>query len=290
MTNWDDWEKLMFHGLYNELKVAPEEHAIIYALNPKLSQAEKEKILQIFAETFNISALFLISGAALTLYNVGIKTGLAVMCGERGTFVVPVYEGYELQQYIQSNDIGGKYVTTILKTMINNLKGLNILDDQAENIKKEHCFVSSNFQSDLADPAKHNVVIKLVDDQDYNLNRERFVAPEILFNPSVVQNPSIGIAQLIKKVLDSCDPDLKRLFETNIVLSGGCTELPGFLKRLQEETQYQYGFITEPNKKNGVFYGSQKFFTTEKYNLVDISISRSEYDLWGPTLVKYYMI
>jgi len=57
----------------------------------------------------------MVSQATLSLNFVGENTGLAVLCGESGTTVVPVYEGYELQQYIQSNEIGGKVVTDVLQ-------------------------------------------------------------------------------------------------------------------------------------------------------------------------------
>jgi len=255
--NWDNFEKIVFHGIYNELRVAPEERMLIYALRPKAPEDEKSKIVTILFESFNVASTVLISQAAASLYNVGINTGLAVICGESGTFVCPVYEGYELSHMVQSNDIGGNYITNILKQMLDK-KMQSVPKSEVEKYKKEHCFVSNSIQNDISNPGAHNVEVTASDGTIVNLNRERFLPPEVIFNPSLVNNPSQGIAQLIKNCIDKCDPDLKKMLQTNVVLSGGCTSLPGFEVRLHNELQYQYSIISDTDRTHGVIKGEKK--------------------------------
>jgi actin len=102
ITNFDDFEKLLHHSFYNELRVTPEEHPVVICesspLNPK---ANREKILQILFESFNVPALYLVDTATLALVAAGRNTGLVVEFGLHSTRIVPVYEGAVLRHAVK---------------------------------------------------------------------------------------------------------------------------------------------------------------------------------------------
>ena len=50
VTNWDDFEKLLHHTFYNELRVAPEEQPVNILTQPT-SELQMSKILQVLFET-----------------------------------------------------------------------------------------------------------------------------------------------------------------------------------------------------------------------------------------------
>merc|ERR1719183_3148948 len=51
VENWDDWEKLLHHALYNELGVAPEEHHFVFAMD---AEGDVERAAAVAFDTFNV--------------------------------------------------------------------------------------------------------------------------------------------------------------------------------------------------------------------------------------------
>jgi hypothetical protein len=67
------------------------------------------------------------------------------------------------------------------------------------------------------------------------MGRERFEAPEALFTPSLVDEETPGMAELLFKTIQSADIDLRAEFYKHIVLSGGSSMYPGLPSRLEKD-------------------------------------------------------
>ncbi|KUI69540.1 Actin-related protein 6 [Cytospora mali] len=67
------------------------------------------------------------------------------------------------------------------------------------------------------------------------LRNERFVIPEIFFNPTDLGMQTPGLADLVKQVLDSLPVGLWPGLLANIVVVGGNALYDGFIQRLQKE-------------------------------------------------------
>jgi len=97
--------------MYNEIKVAPEEHPLVLTENVLNPKANREKATQIAFETFNVPAFYLVDTATLSLLSYGITTGIVLEFGESTCAAVPIYEGCPLKHAVRVLDIGGRDLT-----------------------------------------------------------------------------------------------------------------------------------------------------------------------------------
>jgi actin-related protein len=85
------------------------------ALNPK---ANREKLLQVLFETFNVPAAYIGTTAVSGLYASGRTTGVCVSSGDGITTIVPIYEGYALPHSIVRSAIAGRNITDYLMKLM----------------------------------------------------------------------------------------------------------------------------------------------------------------------------
>jgi actin-related protein len=283
IQNFDEMEKILHHMYYNSLRTAPEESPLFMGEEFGNSPVNREKLTQIIFETFNVPALFLEQSSMFSLYASGRTTGTVLNMGGSKNDACCIYDGNLLPKGEISHLAGREVTDEFVRLLVDSKQRL---DHFPSNIVKEKfCFISPNI-------CKQEILLKEYELPDGNviLGKERYLAPEILFNTSNVGG-ELSIQELVSKCIQSKDDDLKDEFYNNIVLSGGGSLFEGLPERLFDELMKYHSnkinVIAPPERKYSHWIGASLFgmlasseeawFTLDQYNECGPTIIHSRF-------------
>lgn len=175
-------------------------------------------------------------------------TGVVVDTGDGVTHCVPVYDGFVPQQLIRRLDVAGRHITRyLIKLLLLRGYSLNRTADfeTARMIKEKLCYTAFDIQKERALAQETTVLMEtyeLPDGRVIKLGRERFEAPEAMFNPALIDVESSvgGMGDMVFNMIQDADMDLRADFYKHIVLSGGSSMYPGLPSRLEKEIKGRY--------------------------------------------------
>ncbi|KAL7065210.1 hypothetical protein AAHC03_04980 [Spirometra sp. Aus1] len=241
VKNWDDMEKIWDYTFKNELRVRPEDQAVLLTEAPLNPRNNREKMVEVMFEKFNVPGLYIAIQAVLALYASGRTTGVVMDVGDGATHLVPIYEGHGLQHAVTRLNLAGRDLTDYFKTLL--LKRGYSLVSSAEmevvrDMKERLCYVALDPETELMRAKKSNAVeahYEMPDGQVLTVSTERFQCPEALFMPELVGREIKGIHEVTYESVENCDIDLRKDLYSSIVLSGGSTMFEGLVPRMQQE-------------------------------------------------------
>lgn len=246
ITRWDDMEKIWHHTMYNELRVMPEEHAILMTENVLNPKANREKTAQILFETFNVPSLFLVNTAYCSLTANGKETGIVLESGSV-TQSVPIYEGNAMRDAVQTLNIGGHDLTNYMMKLLLSERGYSFTTtaerEIVRDIKEKLGYVAEDFEAEMkicSDSDEKEKYYELPDGQVITISKSRSECFEAMFQPERIYGDKDenmdGIHQMIyKSIIESgLDYDEYKC----IVLSGGNTMF-GYGDGLKSRLSYE---------------------------------------------------
>eukprot|EP00877_Chromochloris_zofingiensis_P007352 jgi/Chrzof1/2870/Cz12g02080.t1 len=108
-------------------------------------------------------------------------------------------------------------------------------------------------------------------DQVLTLNNELFMVPEALFRPSDIGLQQAGIHEAVAQAVAGCHPALAPMLFSHIILTGGCSQLPGFAERFRAELRplvpddYELGVVMPQEPALYAWQGASAFAASPDY-------------------------
>ena len=205
IVNEEDMETLWDYCIRKKLGVKGDliERKILLTEAPFNPTENKKTMAEIVFEKLGFGFFNIETQAKLSLYCEGLQTGIILDSGDGLTHCIPIFEDYILSQYIKRLDIAGKHITEYLIKLLQ-MKGYAFNSsadfELVREIKEKYCFVSCDIDSDRkldAETTYYNSIHKLPDGRKIRISKEKFEAPEILFNPYLIKNESPGVHEML---------------------------------------------------------------------------------------------
>ena len=300
IKEWDDMELIWHHMLYNELRIAPEDHNMILTDIPSNSPENREKMVQRMFEKLNVPGLYISMTSVLAIYDAGRTSGMAVDSGEMITNFVPVYEGFAFPNAISKSETGGRILTDYLILLLNDKKyNINSAAKKLKinDIKEKYCRVSYDFENEIREAGEGGNLeekVKLPDGEEITLETERLKCPEALFRPNFLNLPESNIKGLHDECcasIQQIDVEIRKDLYSNIILSGGNTMFEGLPERLTKEIQKltpsaasnKVKVIALPERKYATWIGASILSSLSNFQCM--WITRAEYKETGESIV-----
>ena len=235
---------------------------------------------------------------------------------------------------IKSIPIAGRDITYFVQSLLRDRGEPDSSLKTAEKIKEEFCYVcpdivkgnspASYFEVDVINACKefsrfdrepdrfgkHTVTHPNGKSVTVDVGYERFLAPEIFFNPEIYSSDFLTpLPTIVDTVIQTSPIDVRRGLYKNIVLSGGSTLYKDFGRRLQRDIRHlvdariraselrsggaksgglDVQVITHRRQRHGPWFGGSLLGQTPEFR--SYCHTKAEYDEVGPSIVRRFAL
>ncbi|XP_054042018.1 actin-like protein 7B [Rissa tridactyla] len=291
VVDWNCVQDTLEFIFQREMKIQPEDHAVLVSVPPLCTTADKERYAEMMFEGLHVPAIHTAYQSCLSMYSYGKTSALVVESGHGASHVVPVYEGYVIRSITRKVDYAGLDITRYLMKLLNESGNvftehqLNIIQD----LKEKCCYTSLNLRKDLSLPVQSQQMnYELPDRHLVTVGKERFLCAEVLFKPALLGSQQPGLLQLTLACLQKCDGDINKKMLRNILLCGGSTMMEGFADRFQMELARMCPsdnliIAASPQRKSSVWIGGSILASLHSFQ--ELWVYSSEYEEHGPSCI-----
>lgn len=221
--------------IYNkELKTNPATQFVLFGATNLDSKFYKEKLLTMFLEDFRALGFYTTPNTLLSLYGSGRLQGIVLDAGESNITVGASQEGLlNEHQQIQVN-VGGTDIDAYIKKELN---GVVEDSEYLKNIKHNKC----RGELKKAGEVEKETIYTLPDESTVTINSNIIHAPDILFNPNKINVRGLGLHELVYECTMLAEYDARRDLLANLVVSGGCFNIPDLSSTLAEKVNNLFG-------------------------------------------------
>lgn len=246
IRSWEDMEHVWDYTWNEQLKIDPHECRVLLTEAPMNPKQNREKMVEVMFEKYGFNGVYVAVQAVLVLYAQGLLDGVVLDSGDGVTHIIPVCEGYTMPNLVRRLDVAGSDVTRyLIKLLLLRGYAFNRTADfeTVRQIKEKLCYVGYDLKIEEQLANETTVLVDTVnipDGRTIKLGQERYLAPEVLFQPHLIDVDAMGMSEQLFDCINKADIDLRPKFYQHIVLSGGTTMFPGLPSRLEKDIKKLY--------------------------------------------------
>mmetsp|Transcript_18762 Transcript_18762/g.29821 ORF Transcript_18762/g.29821 Transcript_18762/m.29821 type:complete len:394 (-) Transcript_18762:430-1611(-) len=222
VSNWEHVQKL-WENAYEEQRVSPRNHPLLMTEQPLCLMKHRITTAEILYETMEVPSMCFQLPQVLGLYAVGNTTGLMVDSGDTLSSAVPIFDGRYDPNTVCVTNLAGRDVTQYLSRLLR-LAGWNMTSssemEEVKRIKQKQCATAFNLASALRDYEDTGIGYKLPDGRVIKIGLEKFEAPELMFQPSLMGKENPGIHELVCNAISKCKTEHRRHIARQVILTG----------------------------------------------------------------------
>ncbi|KZS94247.1 Actin/actin-like protein [Sistotremastrum niveocremeum HHB9708] len=333
IDNWDHMERYWEQSIFKYLRAEPEDHYFLLTEPPLNPPENRENTAEIFFESFNIQGLYIAVQAVLALaaswssnkVTDRTLTGTVIDSGDGVTHVIPCAEGYVIGSAIKHIPIAGRDISQFVLNLLRERGEMVTVppEDQlrvASKVKENYSYVCQDIVKEFRkydqDPMKYFARYDgehSVTGRKYSIDvgYERFLAPEIFFNPEIASSDFLTpLPEIVDGVIQASPIDVRRGLYKNIVLSGGSTMFDHFGQRLKRDlkqlvdrrieaseassgsiirsTGVDVNVISHKRQRYAVWFGGSLLASLPEF--YSYCHTKADYEEVGPSICRRYAI
>lgn len=304
--SWEDIEKIWEYAIEKKLSISKKQirdEKIMLIEYPGNSKERRVKTAQTILETIQVGSINFTDHATCS-YVTAVefcggdegKVGddaLIIGVGDGVSYAASILDKKFVTDSLSKLELGGKDVSEYLSKLLGEKKSFASFANDPKTIKsvKERCCeVASNYSENME--VKESIQFELPDGQIGLLGRERFSAPEILFQPTLIgMKTKPGIHTIIREVIEksSAESERKRLL-SNIILTGGSTLYRGLQQRIKNELSifgYDVSDVHFHNAgekhEHAAWHGGSNLCSQPQPK--EFWVTKAEYEEYGPSII-----
>lgn len=235
-----------FQYYYKQFNISPENQfkQPIIVLTPFFTtELEKVKLQDFFFNQLNFPKLLFLSESQAIISALQKENGVIINIGESNSYISAIFHGFTNIMAQDVFPIAGKdltnYFLNMILTGVGSEKKLYLDKWFAKEVKEKVslCVLNSDGENKRIKEGlrSYNQIVKLPDGTSLNVNSERFMLSEPLFNPRIIHVDYIGLPEAVAKMIKVWNRENWEELLPNIILSGGSCLIPGLKDRLKSE-------------------------------------------------------
>ena len=239
IVDWESYYEILNYIFYSLLRIDTlANYPVFYCEPPFMHRETKEYIARLLFETHRVKSLIMMSTPLLSLFSVGLTTGLVIESGNGLTWIVPIVNGKIIQHAVQKLPLAGVDVNHNLKNLLMR-EGVNIASSAADaiiqEIKEKNCYFV--LDPNIPPSTSERFSVPMPDGTTINVpNYILYQAPEVLFNPSMLGYGTVmNIPEAVITCLKVVDNNYWYDLLSHVVFSGGNLSYSGFKERFESE-------------------------------------------------------